>query len=183
VASNESDPRQLWSIVDDLLGCGRVPASSAIDVETFSRYFEEKVAKVRSGTSDAPQPTFRQGRPDVCLHRFLPLTTDDVINGIRRLPDKHSAAHPITTSVLKQVGDLVAPFITELFNKSMSEGCFPAVFKEAFITPIVKAGLDATDVSSYRPISDLSVLSKLLERLVARQLMQYLSSADLLPSL
>ena len=35
-----------------------------------------------------------------------------------------------------------------------------------------KAVLDATDVSSYRPISNLSVLSKLLERLVARQLMQ-----------
>jgi len=43
--------------------------------------------------------------------------------------------------------------------------------------------LDATDVSSYRPISNLSVMSKLRERLVARQLMQYLSSADLLPSL
>ena len=85
----------LWSIVDDLLGRGRVPASSAIDVETFSRYFEEKVAKVRSGTIDAPPPTFRQGRPDVSLHRFVLLTTDDVINGIRRLPDKHSAADPI----------------------------------------------------------------------------------------
>jgi len=78
----------------------------------------------------------------------------------------------------------LAPFITELFNRSMSEGCFPAVFKEAFITPIVKkAGLDATNVSSYQPISNLSVLSKLLEHLVARQLMQNLSSADLLPSL
>jgi len=62
VASNESDPRQPWSIVNDLLGRGRVLASSAIDVETFSRYFEEKVAKVRSGTSDAPPPTFCQGR-------------------------------------------------------------------------------------------------------------------------
>jgi len=61
VASNESDHRQLWSIVNDL-GRGRVPASSAIDVETFSRYFEETVAKVQSGTSDAPPPTFCQGR-------------------------------------------------------------------------------------------------------------------------
>ena len=70
---------------------------------------------------------FRQGRPDLSLHRLLPLTTDDVINGIRRsLPDKHSAADPIPTSVLKQVGDLLAPFITELFNRSMSEGCFPS---------------------------------------------------------
>jgi len=88
------------------------------------------------------------------------------------------------TSVLKQVDDILAPFIVELFNRSLSEGHFPAAFKGAFITPTVKkAGLDATDVSSYRPISNLPVLSKLLERLVVRQLMEYLSSADLLPSL
>jgi len=46
-----------------------------------------------------------------------------------------------------------------------------------------KPGLDATNASSYRPISNLSVLSKLLERLVARQLMEYLSLADLIPPL
>ena len=46
-----------------------------------------------------------------------------------------------------------------------------------------KPGLDTTEPSSYRPISNLPVLSKLLERLVTRQLMEYLSFADLLPSL
>ena len=46
-----------------------------------------------------------------------------------------------------------------------------------------RTGLDDTDVSSYRPISNLTVLSKLLERLVARQLMRYLYFFDLLPSL
>ena len=35
VEANESDPRQLWRLVDDLLGRGRVPASSAFDVETL----------------------------------------------------------------------------------------------------------------------------------------------------
>ena len=41
--------------------------------------------------------------------------------------------------------------------------------KEAYITPrLKKADLDSADVKSYRPISNLSVLSKLLERLVAR---------------
>jgi len=67
---------------------------------------------------------------------------------------------------------------------SLIGGHFPAVFKEAFITPIVKKpGLDTTELSSYRPISNLPVLSQLLERLVARHLMDYLSFADLLPSL
>jgi len=96
-----------------------------------------------------------------------------------------SAADQIPTSVLKQMIDIIAPFVVELFIRSLSEGHLPAVFKEAFVTPVVKKpGLDATDTSSYRPISNLSVLSKLLERLfVSQQLMKYLTSADLLPLL
>jgi len=86
--------------------------------------------------------------------------------------------------VLKQIADIIAPFIAELFNCSLRKGLFPAQFKEAFITPVLKKpGLDATNASSYRPISNLSVLSKLLERLVAGQLMEYLSLAVILPPL
>jgi len=71
-----------------------------------------------------------------------------------------------------------------VFNRSLAAGHFPACFKEAYITPVIKkAGLDAADVRSYRPISNLPVLSKLLERLVVQQLMDYLTSANLLPQL
>ena len=98
--------------------------------------------------------------------------------------DKSSASDPIPTNVLKQVVDILALFIVELFNRSLNAGHFPDVFRQAFVTLIVKKlGLDITDVSSYRPISNLSVLSKLLERLVVRQLLDYLTSADLLPTL
>jgi len=82
-----------------------------------------------------------------------------VVDAIRRLPDKQSAADPIPTSVLKQIADVIAPFIVEMFNRSLSEGHFPAVFKKAFITPdMKKPGLDAADTSSYRPISNLPVV-------------------------
>jgi hypothetical protein len=73
--------------------------------------------------------------------------------------------------VLKQTADLPAPCLTSSFNLSISTGQFSMIFKEAFITPIIKqAGMYAADVNSYRPISNLSVLSKLLERPIARQL-------------
>ena len=56
-------------------------------------------------------------------------------------------------------------------------------FKAAYITPLLtKPGLDSADLKSYRPIANLSVLSKLLERLVARQLVNYVNMARLLPS-
>jgi hypothetical protein len=53
----------------------------------------------------------------------------------------------------------------------MVAGHFPHEFMHAFIAPIVKkAGLDSADVGSYRPIANLSVLSKLFERVMACQL-------------
>ena len=53
-----------------------------------------------------------------------------------------------------------------------------------YVTPLLKkADLDSADAKSYRPISNLSVLSKLLERLVAQQLIDYLRGAGLLPDL
>jgi len=57
-------------------------------------------------------------------------------------------------------------------------------FKLAYITPLLKkVDLDSVDAMSFRPISNLSVLSKLLQRILARQLIDYLKSSMLLPSL
>jgi len=182
--ADQFDPGKLWKSVDVLLGRGRIPASSHIDVETFNRFFVDKVEKVRSNTKDAPPPTFSRVRSGVSFTTFSPLTIDDVIAAVRRLPDKSSAADSIPTNVLKQVADLLAPFLVELFNCSLNAGHFPDVFRHAFVTPVVKKpGLDTSAASSYRPISNLSVLSKLLERLVVYQLLNYLTSADLLSSL
>ena len=103
---------------------------------------------------------------------------------VRKLPGKSSAADPLPIPVLKEVADVVAPFVSELFKRSLSAGYFPICFKEAFSTPVIKKpGLDAADANSYRPISNLSVISKLLERLIVQQLMEYLTSANLLPQL
>ena len=54
--------------------------------------------------------------------------------------------------------------------------------KSAYITlRLKKADLDPTDAKSYRPISNLSVLSKLLERLVCELLVTYLRDNGLFP--
>ena len=81
----------------------------------------------------------------------------------------------IPTSLLKGIVDLVSPYISELFSRSLAAGYYPLDFKHAFITPIVKkAGMDTSDVGSYRPIANLSVLSKLFEHVVAAQIWNHL---------
>jgi len=75
----------------------------------------------------------------------------------------------MSTRLLKDCVDILAPFFMELFNQSLRTGSVPTVFKEAYIMPLIKkADLDVYDVCSYHPISNLPVLSKLLERLVSQ---------------
>jgi len=151
-------------------------------VDEFSRFFSDKVNTVRSNTAAAPDARFSQAQIGALLAFFESVNVDAAI---LHLPDKSSAADALPVSVLKPVTDEIAPFLTELFNRSMSAGQFPSIFKEAFITPAVKKpGLDVTDVESYRPISNLSVVSKLLGRFVARQPHEYLQVRwNLLPPL
>src|SRR6218665_2502705 len=86
------------------------------------------------------------------------------------------------TWLLKSVIDLLAPYITSLFNSSLSFGAFPTCYKDAYVTPrLKKSTLSPCELPSYRPISNLSFLSKLLERVVSIQLTEYLLSAGLLP--
>ena len=137
----------------------------------------------QSAIAAAPSCNRRCHSLSASMLSFTPVSVDDVISAISRLPDKSSAADRLPVSLMKQVTDKIAPFLTELFDRSMSAGHFSAAFKEAFITPALKKpGLDATNVQSYRPISNLSVVSKLLEWIVAQQLNNYLMSANL-PSL
>ncbi|HSN23899.1 MAG TPA: reverse transcriptase family protein, partial [Methylomicrobium sp.] len=81
-------------------------------------------------------------------------------------------------------GLFLAPFLVQVFNQSLALGVVPDAFKAAYITPLLKkSDADPADAKSYRPISNLSILSKLLERLVARQLLDFLTMARLLPDL
>jgi hypothetical protein len=116
------------------------------------------------------------------LHDFRPVIHCEVFSSLRRLPDKYSARDPMPTSLLKKCADLLCPYLTHLFNFSLSSGSFPTPWKKADISPILKKrSADPHDISSYRPVSKLPVLAKLLERIVSAQLQRHLNDNDLVP--
>jgi hypothetical protein len=61
-------------------------------------------------------------------------------------------------------------------------GFFPTTLKHAVITPLIKKPeLDPEDLANHRPIAGLSFLSKLIERVVHRQLSTHLTTFHLIP--
>ena len=100
------------------------------------------------------------------------------------LPDKQCLSDPLPTWLLKKSVNALAPFLCRLFCWSFEHRCVPSSMKSAYITlTLKKADLDSSDPKSYRTISNLSVLSKLLERLVSMQLVTNLMYNDLFPDL
>jgi hypothetical protein len=87
----------------------------------------------------------------------------------------------MATWLLKVCARDLAPFLCRLFNAWLLIGVFLDTFKSVYVTPTLKeSGMAEDDAKYYRPISYLSVSSKLVHRLVAGQLADYLSSHNLL---
>ena len=83
------------------------------------------------------------------------------------MPCKSSPLDFVPTSLLKDCSGAFSCIIANLANLSFKHGSCPSAFKMAQITPLLKKpGLDATEPSNYRPISNLNTISKVLERLV-----------------
>jgi len=107
-----------------------------------------------------------------------------IIDEVRKLltsgsmPCKTSPLDVLPCSLLKDCADVFAPVITRLANMSLQAGTFPARFTSAQVLPLLKkAGLDRSSPANYRPISNLSTVSKILERLVQARLRPHLMSS------
>jgi hypothetical protein len=61
-----------------------------------------------------------------------------------------------------------------IFNKSLSLGYFPDIWKKSFVTPIHKTG-DLHNVTNFRPISKMSIIPKMFEALITRKLSKIFS--------
>ena len=73
--------------------------------------------------------------------------------------------------------------MTAVINQSLQTGVFSSVFKETIVKPLLKKpSLDPNSLKNYRPISSLSFLSKVTEKIVLSQLSAYLNANNLFPT-
>lgn len=112
---------------------------------------------------------------------FKPATNDKILRLIHASANKQCDLNPILTSLLKHCSNVLAPVITRIINLSLSSGQFCHSLKQSSVTPLLKKpSLDKENLSNYRPISNLSFISKILERVVMSRLNDHLTNSKLL---
>ena len=149
--------------------------------ETFNTYFsnvgsnlsDEIPSSVDSNPENYLDPTdgtFSLQFPSVnALTRLLKTIDEKKSAGLDNIPNK----------LLKIAAEVVAPSLTEIFTQSIITGTFPEEWKEARVSPLYKNGAK-NDPSNYRPISVISTVSKIYEKIIYDQLYDYLNTYNLL---
>lgn len=121
-----------------------------------------------------------------CTHpsSFVLLDTDcREVEGILMSLDSGSSPgwDDISTAFLKHAREIVVPLICNLANLCFNTGVFPSSLKRSIVTPVYKSG-DRADVNNYRPISVLTSISKIIEKLLNIRLTDYLTKFKILSS-
>ena len=186
--SNCETQGQLFKAVEKLLhqkGKGKLPSHSGQSelAERFAQFFDTKIrdihksfpsdvddtAKVHSGSLELP-----------CLETLVPTCGSEVLKVINASPLKTCNLDPVPSCLLAKHLDILLPTICDMINTSLKTGVFPESFKHAVVTPILKKpSLDCEELKNYRPISNLQFISKILEKIVAIRLTDFLTCNSL----
>ena len=184
-----STSKSLFDIVSTMYGKGKeciLPKNITLDKipEVFNNYFVDKIAKIRSLLDSTNLPSVIENYVPSCnsctLTEFDQVSPSLVKNVILSSPPKCCSLDPIPTAILFKHIDVLINCITSIVNESIHSGIVPDCFKKAIITPLIKKpNLDPNELKNYRPVSNLSFISKITEKIVSLQITQYLKTNSL----
>ena len=181
------DQKKLTSATNKILGCSNKKCYPEAEsnqqlANRFMDFFTTKAHNVHVELLDSRSDQYEDFpiNPPTLIN-FGNTNCDEVEKTISNLPNKQCILDPIPTYILKKHSSILAPFITKVINLSLESGHIPIPLKVALIRPVLKnPTFDTNELQSYRPVSNLPVLAKILEKIVSVRLTAHISAHNLL---
>ena len=186
------DPRGTYKVINSLLdkeyGADKIPNGESDEkvANSLKDFFDNKVKQIYSNISqDSPQNSdidILNGHqvPDSDMSAFRPITKPELLEVIKEMPNKACALDPIPMWLFRNCLPELIDIVHYIINESLRTGTFPTSLKTAMVRPgLKKPSLDSDELKNYRPISNLTYLSKIIEKIVHKQISQYVETHDL----
>ena len=192
LTENKGNSKEIYKICNNLLGCNMLlplpdytnPATMA---QSFNDFFTDKIDKIMAVIEDRNKNTFMipsyvlemDEQSESTLTCFRNMTEDKIKNVKKHFPSKSCDIDPLPTTPLKACIDVLTLIITDIVNCSLRLGSVSKAWKMAQVQPLLnKLGMALLDMN-YRPVSNLSFISKIIEKCVAEQLVDHIGSNGL----
>lgn len=166
------------------LGIGRQQYqnfSHGIDLESLNKHFTTTVTidrQVKDSTINSIRSLPNHHFPPF---HFNQVSSNEILTHILAVRSDAIGSDGISRRMIIMTIESTIPILHHILNHSLTSGTFPAAWRKAYVVPIPKIPNPSCS-SHYRPISILPFLSKVLERIVHRQLSIYLARNNLLSS-
>ena len=185
--------KKTWDTLNDILGKQRKPrladhikhrgvmVDQDYDIaEIFNSYFasvgSNKCSQIGHTNHD---PLKYMKNPNINSIYLSPTDPGEIAEILKKLKNKLSEGEDqISMSLIKQLTPSICIPLTIIINIAIKEGKFPDKLKYAKVIPIFKAN-ENTEVSNYRPIALLPVISKVFEKVIYKRLFHFMDSNDL----
>ena len=150
----------------------------------MNQFFMDKVEQLQQRIPPVdidPLATLRESMSSrQCTMRLRPVHPEEVSKIIKDLKNsKSTGTDNIDTKIIKLIADDIVPAVTHIVNLSIRQKEFPNSWKMAKVTPLLKKG-DPLAPKNYRPVALLPILSKILEKAIFLQIVDYLDSNHLI---
>ena len=189
--------KQLYKLIKSLTGTATSNPLPECDSKEelatdFGEFFINKIEKIRAEQEQyevfKPNPT-KASEDCVIIDEWRHTNREYIAAVIKSMPNKQCELDVIPTKLLKEdamgTADTdflsLCEFISELINRSFTEGKFPEDWKCALVKPLLKNKKLKKECKNYRPVSNLQFISKVAEKVVLNQLTKHCEDHDLMP--
>jgi len=147
--------------------------------ETFNTYFCSIAGKLKNEippTNHRSYPNFKQVQNSIFLK---PCTEYEVADLVKQLKNTSTSDYNAPVIKLAFLNTPLPKILSQVINSSLTHGVFPELLKTAKVIPIHKSG-SKSDVANYRPISLLSVFSKIFEKVMYSRLTSFFTANNVI---
>lgn len=153
----------------------------SINPSTTSNSHGSSNFNMNRNATESPDQAFTQiSSLEKPVFKLVEVPPIDVYDNLNKLNEKKATGlDNIPAWVLKACSSALANPLAQIFNKSLTTGLVPNKLKEAKVIPLFKKG-SHKHTGNYRPISILPIISKILEKIVNDQLINFLEANKIL---
>lgn len=172
-----NDHNKIWGLIRSTSFTVAKGQASRIDPHLMNDHFASVVFDHADGDL---QPVSQPDTPDA--FQIEAVSVEEVCSLLQSTKSSSAAGHDgISGWILKTYANSLSPSISVLINASINQTVFPDEWKKSNVVPIWKSKGSKADPSSYRPISIIPVMGKILEKVVANQLSKFCNERSVIP--
>lgn len=178
INKNCHKPKTLFNVINSTINpfTGLDIEVSLVSCEDFLCFFVQKTHDLRMGLNPVSSDPSTLSRCTAVFSCFTPVTDNQLIEIVDHLKASGSPTDVMPPLFFKQVIDVVVQNLLSLINRCLQTGTFPESLKHATVRPLLKKqGMDPTILTNFRPISNLSFISKIIEKSVLDQIQSFMA--------